>query len=360
MGRLSRVAGARAFVSAVGFAVFATACTTVYPATPTPSSIPAPVGSAIPTPVGSVVPPTLAEFSPGSVSMWSRRAFILGGATARDPGANVQVAGTVAITSDEGTSFSIVTLDSLPIVDVAVGPADEAWALGSSPDGLAPAPLFHSLDGGATWSALPAPPAQFSHIAFALDRHGFALAIAPGTEEQVAGIDATDDGGDSWTAVGNPCPVGTMLVGVATSGAASAWAGCVGQPGTIEQPKAIRWTNDGGATWTTTASVDPSSGQHLGNLPSQGHLTGLASGRGGNLWAMQDRGWPLLSFDGGRTWKQVHLGEIDVAAAFAMTRDDHRESLALVWNGDARAVQLVASHDDGDTWKVVRAFPFGS
>jgi len=308
----------------------------------------------------AIASPDIGTFTPGSVSMWSRSSYVLGGATAVKPGAAVTVTGVVAITSDAGKMWRLVPVDPGPIVGVSVGPEHEVWALGSSADGSNAAPLFHSTDDGASWSALPTAPALFSTIAFAFDGHGYALAIKPGTEDETTGVFATDDGGSTWTALGNPCPLETQLVGLATAGERAAWVGCVGQPGTIEQPKAIRWTNDVGSTWSTTGFVNPVDGSHLGDMPSSGHLAGLASGRGGNLWAWQDRGIPLLSDDLGRTWKQVHLGDPDVATVFSMTRDDHRETLALLWNGDAQAVQLLASFDDGDTWQLVRAFPMPS
>jgi photosystem II stability/assembly factor-like uncharacterized protein len=123
-----------------------------------------------------------------------------------------------------------------------------------------------SNDGGATWQPIAADLPS-------LDIHGFArdpldaarmwaylatgglwesavvfpLAIAPGGETRLLGIDptglvASDDGGRSWTAVGAPPTFPTTAL-AATPDGATVYAG---------SPEGLFRSDDGGATWSNT------------------------------------------------------------------------------------------------------------
>jgi photosystem II stability/assembly factor-like uncharacterized protein len=70
--------------------------------------------------------------------------------------------------------------------------------------------------------------------------------------------------------------------------------------------------------------------------------------------AWEGRGGTLRTSDGGRTWNDMPPGGSDVGpvpqGGQALT---DRDWLVLIWDGDAQATILYATHDAGTTWHAV-------
>ncbi len=99
----------------------------------------------------------------------------------------------------------------------------------------------------------------------------------------------------------------------------------------------------------------------VGQIPISGHPSGLEVTPDGTAWMWGDRMRPLLSRDGGRTWTDMPLGEVDgsspVTAAVPL---DAQHGLALLWDPNQQATLLEATTDGGQTWSARHVWPVSS
>jgi photosystem II stability/assembly factor-like uncharacterized protein len=104
------------------------------------------------------------------------------------------------------------------------------------------------------------------------------------------------------------------------------------------EDKTIAVTTDGGVTWEVRAATigsEPSG--TIGQIPIVGHPSGIdiaPDGTGGWMWG--SRMLPIVSRDGGRTWADMALGEIDLSAVIAGAPLDARNGFALLWDRTRR------------------------
>jgi photosystem II stability/assembly factor-like uncharacterized protein len=222
------------------------------------------------------------------------------------------------LTPDGGIHWIDVTpLNSsgqrISVDDVAVLKSLAAWVVSS--EGLDPGPVFHTADGGQTWSFAAAPPSLWS----------------------VHFIDAQD----GWGLTG------------------------VGALGSMEAD--IYRSTDAGATWTKVASTgvnDESSG-----LPFAGNKAGMTflnTTRGWVTGAILTDDWMYLyrTDDGGRTWRQQrvplppqvapHWNDWTIPPTFLTAQDGILPVFYVIKsdaNIDIAAVIVVyVTHDGGTTW----------
>jgi photosystem II stability/assembly factor-like uncharacterized protein len=175
--------------------------------------------------------------------------------------------------------------------------------------------MLESTDSGLHWRALSWLPAV---VSFVTPSHGWKLGPAQ-TLAHPPALFETQDGGNTWTTRSDPCtgdygsPT-ALSFGSATRG----WIVCNTEATAGYQGKEVWTTSDGANHWQLQGRTHPigppEPKQQIGNLPGFGYPIGatfLADGRG---WLLQDRGYMLVTSDGGHTWQHSRLTELDTIA----------------------------------------------
>lgn len=77
-------------------------------------------------------------------------------------------------------------------------------------------------------------------------------------------------------------------------------------------------TSDGGTSWKLKGRTHPigprAPKQQVGNLPGFGYPTGATFLTDGHGWLLQNRGYMLVTRDGGHTWQHSPLTQLDTIA----------------------------------------------
>ncbi len=176
----------------------------------------------------------------------------------------------------------------------ALSPTD-AWAAGNY------GKLFHTSDGGKTWSEAPTPTkSPLFGVDFGDASHGWAVGKA-------GLVLHTADGGTTWTAQKTPLPTDKHLFVVRALDAETAWiAGDWG---------ALAVTEDGGATWqdrslgglvVKMAAVEGSRQQNT--LSDDVVLYDISFPDAEHGYVVGEFGTVLATSDGGATWTKLELG----------------------------------------------------
>ena len=128
-----------------------------------------------------------------------------------------------------------------------------------------------------------------------------------------------------------PCTVGTTM-SLAASSAEHLILACVGM-GAWPAPQEVWTSDDGGAQWLLRARANESSFTprvaDVGSLDNGGAPIGLDAISSSSAWMLNDRGYPLVTNDGGVTWSEALLpavlttdseagGDLDVTFANAL------------------------------------------
>ena len=274
--------------------------------------------------------------------------------------------GRVDRTTDGGKTWTTVWRPDAPVVYLAAfGSADAVAETCASPNG--DCALWRSADGGATWTVVGSAPVA---VSFSDPLHGWRfvpIAAPPGTPTGgpgTAAIERTSDGGKTWQPVptvpcgpGKPSAMGPTAI--AAESAAAAWLLCTGSPATIMEEKTIAVTTDGGVTWEVrAATIGSGPSGTIGQIPIVGHPSGLDIAPDGTAWMWGSRMLPIVSRDGGRTWADMALGEIDVSAVTAGAPLDARNGFALLRDPNQPATLLEVTADAGATWSTRFSWPF--
>jgi len=204
--------------------------------------------------------------------------------------------------------------------------------------------LYRSVDGGRTWADKSPVPDRFSQAArvvFDPDRPRtvFAMSAASG------GVYRSDDGGDSWHAVG--AGVGGIVLGdsfflqdLAFSGDGSTLVVGARYRSPEAHPLSTFFqSQDGGATWTTLSRRVPFALNALAVDPSTA----------GRLYATAREG-VFRSDDGGRTWA-AKVGGLVTSAVTGLAADSELPSTLYAVNADG---VLSRSPDGGSSWLYLR------
>jgi photosystem II stability/assembly factor-like uncharacterized protein len=211
--------------------------------------------------------------------------------------------------------------------------------------------LYHTNDGGVTWTSTAAPFANGS-LSFPDATNGWAMvSLGAGMSHEAVAIYRTSDGGSTWKQVFTDDPTAADTsdtlpfvgdkTGLTSTDASHAWV-------TGAEPVSdfiyLYSTADGGVSWTNPTLTIPavySNGMTNALPPFFFGTTGVLPV---SLVANTSAFDFYLSQDGGQTWSATTPvaanGEISVASA-----DDF-----YVWDGGA---SLFASHDAGTSWTTV-------
>ena len=307
----------------------------------------------------SVTPaPTLASPTPAPVPAVSSVAFF-DAAHGLVVGATTTGDAAVWRTSDGGSTWAETDLAMPPLAFVTVSGPSSAWATVLCPN---PAwtgdtcSVIASADGGVTWHTVS--DRKLVGLSFVDAENGWGFVSGEASPGGVGGLLSTADGGRTWTALpASPCREIGWLVSVSFVDRRHGWVGCAGMAGAGQAPKGIAETTDGGRTWTVRARVGPPSGP-VGSISIGDYLDGIAMRPSGVGLAWEGRGGTLRTTDGGRTWTPMPPGGSDAgpipAGGWAIT---DRDWLILLWDPNAQAAVLYATHDGGATWRAVSHVP---
>lgn len=304
--------------------------------------------------------PSAASWSPDTVAAWS------GGMNGLVAGTQ-DGAGRVDRTTNGGTTWSTVWRPTNPVVNLQAFGTTNAIAVTCPSSSSTDCTLWASTHGGESWTQMGASPAA---VSFADLQHGWRLVPEPppaGTAvggPGTAGIQRTSDGGRTWQDAGPaPCrpgqPTAMGPTAIAARTPTSAWVLCTAGPATIDEDKTVAVTTDGGNSWQVRAVVaggEPS--LDVGSIPLSGHPSGMAVTSDGTAWMWGGRMLPTISHDGGRTWTEMALGEIDVNSVIWGAPLDAQAGWALLWRSNLQAIQLEVTADGGATWTATFRWPF--
>jgi photosystem II stability/assembly factor-like uncharacterized protein len=205
--------------------------------------------------------------------------------------------------------------------------------------------LYRSVDGGRTWADKSPVPDRFSEGArVAFDPHRPRTVFAM---DAASGLYRSDDGGDSWHALGAGAGAGGIVLGdsfflqdLAFSGDGSTLV--VGARYRTPEARSLSTffqSQDGGATWTTLSRRVPFALNALAVDPSTA----------GRLYAAARQG-VFRSDDGGRTWA-ARVGGLVTAAVTGLAADSELPSTLYAVNADG---VLSRSPDGGSSWLYLR------
>jgi photosystem II stability/assembly factor-like uncharacterized protein len=260
------------------------------------------------------------------------------------PGSSHCGRGAVARTTDGGRTYRVILRTRHPITDVER----------MGPHGAVITPLFsdalRTVDGGRTWRPFTFEPWFWAtpRIAFRIDRYY-------ARDTPLLALRVTHDGGRTWRRLADPCNQTVADNAYADLVTPKLWwMVCVGRPAGGTMDKAVFRTRDGGKTWQPGAA-DLSSlrrGAH-GGIGSFGYPVGVAFAPNGFGLLIEGSGKVYVTRDGGSNFH--------VAPGVERPDIDYARSAAVFSNGVAYVLltagfpaRLVATHDFGRTWHVVR------
>ena len=214
--------------------------------------------------------------------------------------------------------------------------------------------LYWTADAGRTWRQLPIPLLYDDTFGIqAIDRTHAVLQLGKG-------LYSTGDGGRTWRRV--PLPAGEMYgPGAHFLSPSEGWyLDLQVDPASSEQPTALWWTSDGGASWTERWRVNA---DHplSGGVPLEGDKYVLAFRDAAHGWltvTLVHSARLLATSDGGRTWSDVSLplaGPV-LFLDLQLARDGAAVLVALA----GTTYLAVPSLDGGRTWEEPRALPIAA
>jgi photosystem II stability/assembly factor-like uncharacterized protein len=164
--------------------------------------------------------------------------------------------------------------------------------------------VYRTSDGGRQWTKMNLPPYSLESLSFSDLLHGWILGWEEGSSPgyPIFHLEATADGGSTWTALPSPkvakTTYGFVFGGVMFRSPREGWA----RGNDVDQP-AVYSSNDGGVTWQQQLLPLP-----LTSGPPTGKGTYPRSDvrliPGGGLLAMAHDA-AFTSFDGAATWRQI-------------------------------------------------------
>lgn len=282
---------------------------------------------------------------PESGIFWSQRAGLIGvGFCAR--GGGRCFGGAVERTTDGGRTYRVVLRTSRP-----VGLLTKVGVRGAiaTPSG---GHAWRTLDGGRTWKPYDYQPFFWATPRVAL---GF-TAYTQGPDAKLA-LHVTHDGGRTWRLRADPCNHAVTYTAYASLVTTRLWwIVCVGVPAGGTADKAIFSTRDGGKTWQTgAANLGPPHVRVHGGLGLNGSPSGLAFARDGFGLLTEIHGTLYVTRDGGRTFaakRRILRRDIDYCAGSAAFAGG--VGYVLLTGIAGFPARLVATHDSGRSWQVVR------
>jgi len=217
--------------------------------------------------------------------------------------------GRLLVTSDGGASWRVSYVGPRGVRLYPVPGSEVVYAMTGNA-------MLESSDAGAHWRTLAWRPAV---VSFVTPLHGWRLG-ATTTLAHPSPLDETTNGGRTWSARVDPC-VGDygLPAALAFASGSRGWIVCNTEATAGYQGKEVWLTSDRGAHWQlkgrTHPLAPPEPKQQVGNLPGFGYPTGASFLADGHGWLLQNRGYMLITRDGGHTWQHSPLTEPDTIAA---------------------------------------------
>lgn len=210
--------------------------------------------------------------------------------------------------------------------------------------------VLKSTDAGEHWRQVAWSPSVVSFVTALVGwRIGAVIASA---RPQTPPLEETFDGGRSWTSHSNPCRGDyglTAAISFAT--AFRGWVVCSTQATAGYQGKEVWQTINGGARWTlqgrTHPIAPPEPTLQIGNLPGFGYPIGATFLPDGQGLLLQDRGYMLITADGGRTWKPLYITQLDTVTGTSADLVTDKVGFALL---RGCTVRLVRTTDGSKSW----------
>jgi len=213
--------------------------------------------------------------------------------------------------------------------------------------------LVSTRDGGRNWRRIVAFERyrkSYGPLTNDLDfvdaRHGWRARLNGGDDRAVAW--RTSDGGRTWHALRVPCP--EFLAGLSFLDRERGFLACGSVPATIDQPKELYVTDDGGSAWRVRErSTFQGSRTFGGSLPIEGHADGIEFRSASDGFLLAGRVGLYRTRDGGHHWDTPLFG------------DDAEFVLKTSWPSATRAYAvgsrsgLLRSDDGGARWR--QSFP---
>ena len=260
------------------------------------------------------------------------------------PGSSHCVGGAVERTTDGGRTYRVVLRTRQPITDVERVGARGAIAT----------PLFgealRTLDGGRTWRPFTFEPWFWAtpRIALRFDRYYV-------RDTSLLALRVTHDGGRTFRRLADPCNQAVTFNAYADLVTPKLWwIVCAGRPAGGTMDKAIFRTRDAGKTWQTGAANLGAPNQRVhGGIGLFGYPNGIAVARNGFGLVTESQGTLYVTRDGGRHFqarRKVERPNIDFGRSVAA----FSSGVGYVLLSAGYPARLVATHDFGRTWHVVR------
>src|SRR5262245_14332052 len=216
--------------------------------------------------------------------------------------------------------------------------------------------VYATSDGGRTWRRLKSPSLETADYKFGAQ----VIDATHGTLQVGRGLYATSDGGQRWRKV--PLPPGESFgLGAHFLSPSVGWyLDLAVYQDPAQQPTAMWWTADQGASWSELWRVD-SQHPESGGVPLNGikyvlgfrdASTGWLGGRPGGSGSL------LVTSDGGRTWSPVDLSLGQPAALTDLELLAGGSAVLLVRTGTTWLA--LPSRDGGRTWEEGRPVPIAT
>lgn len=175
--------------------------------------------------------------------------------------------------------------------------------------------MLESTDAGLHWRVLSWPPAVVSFITAA---QGWRLGSSRALAHPPALLE-TRNVGRTWTTRSDPCTSDYGLpAALSFATATRGWIVCNTEATAGYQGKEIWMTSDGGTRWQLKGRTHPigppQPKEQIGNLPGFGYPIGATFLPNGHGWLLQDRGYMLVTVDGGHIWQHSPLTQLDTIA----------------------------------------------
>jgi photosystem II stability/assembly factor-like uncharacterized protein len=218
--------------------------------------------------------------------------------TVPPPTATISTTATAVLTPTNTVSVttSLPTFNWIDMIDTHTG------------YGLDEKNVYRTDNGGIQWEVVTPPGVNANFSVFFLDaQNGWMLAGSP-QDLSESNLYHTADGGQSWTSSPAPFGMGRIQFLDEQNGWAMANIDCGAGSCGLD----IFKTTDGGQSWNRVSSASPNNDAQLNTLPFAGDKNGMTfldtqHGWVGGTEPKDGYVWLFATQDGGQTWKQVNL-----------------------------------------------------
>ncbi len=295
----------------------------------------------------------VATAQPSAVAFWDADHGIVGTTIGAPDGT---VSGELRVTWDGGRSWSPAMWTQGAIAEATVAGSADAWVTTTCDSEPCEVLLYHTADGGVTWTSSWT---DLAWVSFVDAQTGWGIAGDSPMAGGPSTLEHTTDGGRTWLRVPSPCDRSTVgpLRTIAFRSRTDGLAVCALTAGAGGELHAVLATTDGGAHWTTVASTQPRGGTLVGTLPYGGYINGIVAPSARVAWIWGDRMAPLVSNTGGLAWSPLGIGDPDANTVSAVWPVDGKQGFALLWDANAQQTLLEATSDGGRRWTQRYAWP---